>query len=233
MPRDFFPRQDLLALNWSKNFRDRLLSDPGKYHFSPQQAAEYAQAHEDFAEKLRIRLDPATATRSATAAKNTARQALEELLRPMVKQIQGRPSLSPADKIDIGIRDRKKQARWPRPDTAPGIRILRVVTNRVTIQLTDEPTGRFGKPPQVLLATVFYHVGEEYPVKQVKWALAMQSTRARFTVTLPPSIPAGTTVWFSAIWHNHRRDSSPYATPVATCTSYGVPMQRRLSAAAA
>ena len=233
MPRDFFPRKDLSALNWSRNFRDRIVADPDKYHFTPQQAADYSQLHDDFAQKLRIGLNPSTATRSATAGKNAARRALEKVLRKMVKRIQGRREIPLADKLNAGIRIRKAtQTRWPRPEVAPGVRILRVAVNQMTIQLTDEPAGRFGKPPHVLFATVFYHVGEKFPVAQVKWTFAQQTTRARFTVTLPASIPAGTTVWFTATWHN-RRYSSPFAAPVAACTSYGIPVQTTLHAAAA
>jgi hypothetical protein len=233
MPRDFFPRKDLLALAWSRNFRDRLVSDPEKYHFTAQQAADYAQLHDDFAEKLRIRLEPGSATRPATAAKNAARKALEKALRPMVRQIHGRPELSPADKLVVGVRERKTtQTRWPSPAIAPGIHILRVVANRVTIQLTDQPTGRFGKPPTVLGATIMYHVGEDQPLARVKWSVATQSSRARLTVTLPTSIPGGTKVWFTATWWNRRRDSSPFATPVATYTSHDIPMLTRLRAAA-
>jgi hypothetical protein len=232
MPRDFFPRKDLLAVDWSRNFRDRLVSDPAAYHFTPAQAANYAQLHDDFAAKLQIRLNPGTATKPATAAKNDARKALEKLMRSMAGQIRARKDISLTAKIAVGIMERKtKQTRTPRPDKAPGIRVLGVVGHAVTIQLTDEPTGRFGKPDGVTGASVFYHVGENPPAARGKWSFARQSSRARLTVTIPASVPSGAKVWFTAIWWNRRGESGPHATPVVAYMSYAPSIQLRLRAA--
>jgi hypothetical protein len=233
MPRDFFPRRDGLALNWSRNFRDRLVADPAGYEFAAEQAAQYAALHDDFAAKLQIASQPSTATRPATIAKNEARRDLEKLLRSMANRIRANAAILFSLKLAIGVRERKrKQTRTPRPRIAPGIRIIDVVAHTVTIQLTDEPGGRFGKPAGVTSAIVFYSVDANPSAPGTKWSVAARSSRARVRINIPSRVPAGQLVWFTALWHNRRFESSPYAKPVATHLSYVPTIRLGLRAAA-
>jgi hypothetical protein len=223
MPRDFFPRRGRSGT--------RLVAELPRSACSPirrnttsrrSRRRNYAQLHDDFAAKLQLRLSPGTATRPATVAKNAARKALEKQLRSMAGQIRARRDIAVVDKTAIGLRERKtKQTRWPKPDTAPGIYIRDIRGRTVSIQLTDQPTGRPGKPQYVTAASVFYHVGETAPAARDKWTLAGQSSRSRLSVTLPTSIPPGARVWFTAFWSNRRCQSGPAARAVMTYMSYG------------
>ena len=216
MPRDFFPRKDASALDWSRNFRDRLLLHPQHYFFTPQQVADFSQLHDDFAVKFQRTRDPGTATRPATRAKNDARRALEKMIRSMATQLRGRKEIPASEKVLLGVKQRRSgQSRTPRPGRAPGIMVLRGPGHAMTLHLMDMPAGICRVPDNVSGATVRYHVGETAPAGSTGWTFPRQTSRSRVTIALPSSVPPGARLWVTACWYNRRGEQGPDAVAVS------------------
>ena len=88
--------------------------------------------------KYATAIDPATRTKGAVAAKNSAKQAMKDAVKSIVRVIYAQ-NLSDQQLIDIGLRPYDSVATpWPIPDSAPVLEVKSVFGRQMKVRLKPE-----------------------------------------------------------------------------------------------
>ena len=210
------PTSDNALLAWSLNFSTKISATPTAFGLTAAQATAYATVHGNFATAM-AGVAPTVRSKSATAAKNTARTALKLAANQSVDLVNGTPSVTNSQKISLGINVRVKPTPTPVPTTSPGLVVLSVSAWSVNLKLHDSASSaKRGKPPGVNGAMLFSYIGATPPVDIGGWQPEGMTGRTNVTISFANTNPPGTKVWFSAYWFNGRKESGPSTPPVST-----------------
>ena len=210
------PRFDNALLAWSLNFSTKISATFAAFGLTSAQAAAYATVHGNFATAMAA-VAPTVRSKSATAAKNTARTALKLAANQTVDLVNGTPSVTNSQKVSLGINVRVKPTPIPIPTTSPGITVLSVSAWSVNLKLHDTASSaKRGRPPGVSGASLFSYIGATPPVSMSGWQPEGMTGKTNVTISFPNSNPPGTKVWFSAFWFNGRKESGPSTPPMST-----------------
>jgi len=225
MAKSFLPNTDAALLAWSLNFKTLIQAGAVSYGLTVPLATAYGVLHDAYADALAA-ADPAIRTRGSVAAKNTARANLKADARLLDRLVQGTASVSDAQKRDLGLNVPSAPTPIPPPADEPGLDILSVSKWTVKIKLHDTASdAKRGKPPGVIGAAIFTHVGATPPADIGAWQFQGNTGRTKLDVPFPNTLAAGTQVWIAAFWFNGRKQSGPACTPVpTTLQGSGVPM---------
>lgn len=121
---DFLPRGEGDRIAWTGRFALGLAASPSKYGFTVERVERYLTQQRDAAEAWRRAWSPSTRTPVAVRVKNEQLAALLGKTRQLVAQVRGRPGLSDADLVGLGLRPRSRSRRRLRvPDRLPALRV--------------------------------------------------------------------------------------------------------------
>lgn len=223
MPRDFLPSKDAELLAWSANFASLTTATPTAFGLVAAQATAYAALHTAFAGALETATEPTTRTRAAVAVKNDARSPLKAMARELARVINAFPSITNAQRINLGLNPRAGELTPINPPTEqPVVEVAAAIGRTFKVRLRSIDSSRRGKPEGVDGATLFSFVGEEPPSDISQWKFEGSTSRTTFDLELAPTVPAGSQVWLTAFWFNPRSQSGPAATPVSAYVAGGV-----------
>jgi hypothetical protein len=232
---DFIPRRDVDLLNWSRNFSNHLLLDPGAFAVSPEQAAAYAQRHAVYAAALARTVDSGNRSQGDVILKDEARAALVSDARALARQIRAQPTVTAALRVAIRLTvDKEKATPIGPPSESPRVSLMEVVGNRVRIQLMSKSMmGRRGKPAGVIGAEVFGYVGHKQPESAQDWVHMGCTSRTRVELVFGSHLAAGSRVWVTARWLNPRLQHGPSSTSIFAHLGFcgGLPGQSLTAAA--
>lgn len=231
MPRDFFPRPDAKAVQWTANFSQRINLDPAAYFLSIAQAAEYAVMQAEFADAYFATQNPSTNSTTSTRRKKEARKVVEAETRRLGTLIRGTATVTLAQKFQLGLKERGKPTRINRPESAPRILVRSVVGRTARVELLDTESGKRKMPKGVRGASIFSHVGETPPTDPAQWNFRRNTSVTRVTVSFPASLPPGATVWLTARWINPRSQHGPSGLPTNMHLGYEASLPTLLKAA--
>lgn len=206
------PTVDGLLLPWSLNFSTRISATPTVFDLTATEAAAYAALHTDYTTKLAVADNPGTRTRAAIAAKNTSKAALLARARQFAKVIKASPTVTDAQRIDLGLPVRDGT---PTPVPPPASRPLLVVDPFGNVAVRDEasPTHR-RKPTGAIGAVLFAAVlpdGQPAPTTPDEARYAGVATRDKFAVPLPEDA-GGKFLYVMAQWLNGKGQPGPVST---------------------
>jgi hypothetical protein len=213
----FPPSKDADLLTWSANFDAKITATPVRYGLTAAQATAYTPLHTAYATALAAVTNPNTNSKQAVIAKN---QAKENLLRApggaweLVDIVQAYPGTTDAFRGELGLRIKDVEPTpVPAPVNPPLLAIVSTLNRAVKLKLKDiTDLERRGKPEGVDGAAIVYHVGETAPLDPTKWVFLMNTSKTTVDAELPAGVPANSSVWFTAMWFNQRKESSPPAT---------------------
>lgn len=235
MNRNFFDGTDAELYVGAKNCSTKVSQTPTAYGLTQLQADMFDAAVVEWSTKYETSQDPATRTKSAVAAKNAARAMIRAKASDLAKIIDGTPTVTDAQKIDLGLCVPKVPAPIPAPVEAPAVDLVSAIGRAVVIRVHAAPaiTGR-GKPPGAAAAWIYTFVGESFPAELSSWLYQGAATRGKFEITFPDSLPAGQQVWIKACWVNPRQQMGPMSDPITTNLQGGgtVPVQQGIRIAA-
>src|SRR5687768_9271241 len=103
MAREFFPRRDSEALNFTRNFSRKLSADPVVYGTTPERAAEYAVLQQRYESFYMQANSPATRGLAAVARKNAALAQLRSATRQIAHVIRGMSTVTAAMRVDLNL----------------------------------------------------------------------------------------------------------------------------------
>ena len=117
MARSFFTGTDAELYTGSESFSTKISATPTAYGLTAAQASSYASLNSVYAASYMAAQDPETRTKGQVAAKNTARDNLRIAASDLAKIIDGTPSVTDQQKIDLGLNVRKIPSPMPPPGT--------------------------------------------------------------------------------------------------------------------
>ena len=219
-----FPTTDTGLLAWSLNFQTILTASPTTYGLTAAQMTAYGTLHTNYATALAA-CDPGQRSKTAVAAKNSARSSLKQSARLLANIIDGQSTVTDAQKIDLGLNVRNAPTPTPAPADAPALDIVSVSGRTVSLRLHDATdASRRGRPAGVAGATIFSFVGATPPAGTAEWNFEGNTTKTNFDVVFPESVAPGTLVWLCAFWRNETDQSGPACSPISTNVQFGSAM---------
>lgn len=224
----FPPTRENDLLEWSDNFSALITATPTIYGLTAAQASAFDALNSAWRSAYETANRPTTNSQASTIAKN---QAKLEMLRgtngawELVDIVQNFPGTTDAMRGDLGLRLKNPPTPIPAPANAPVLAIVATLNRVVKMTLRDsKEQNRRGKPEGVDGATIVYHVGPSAPLDPSQWVFAMNTSKTTVDVDLPAGVPANSQVWFTAMWFNQRKQTSPPATPQSTVIGGGMAM---------
>jgi hypothetical protein len=147
MGTDYIPEKDIKAACWMKRFARLLVEQPDVYRTSPEEAAEIDAAVMAFRVANAQCWPTAIRNRVRVVAKNGARKAAEQLVRPASQRIRTDPRIAPESKVTIGLKPLgKRRGKIPIPASVPVLSPTANISGTVTIRVLDSGSSRGGKP---------------------------------------------------------------------------------------
>lgn len=217
MARSFYYGSDAELYTGSQNFSTKISATPALYGLDAAQAAAYAAKNAVYEDTYVIAINPDTRTKSAVAAKNAAKKALKAMAADLAKVIDGTPTVTDAQKIDLGLNVRKAPSPVPVPTVRPGVDLVSSVNRTVTIHIHDSASSaKRGKPAGATAAWVYSFVGASYPSDPTLWDFQGATTKAKHEIVFANDLPGGTQVWVCAAWINGKQEAGPTSVPITT-----------------
>ena len=232
----FSPKDAVLSAQ-VQNFSTVLAADPTVYGETPTVATAVTTAVTGYVTALNDLTEArANGVRSAqmTAAKDSARLSMLNLLRPIYAQVAASTSISDEAKIALGVHVKDTHITpQPVPDFAPVPSVVKVDGNVVTMLAANpnEPTSK-ARPPFTAGIAWFSFVGAQAPTDPAAFKFEGNTGRVETSITFPASVEIGATVWFTCFFFNNRKRSGPACTPVSATLGAGSVMPPALPLAA-
>lgn len=182
--KSYIPDRDQDFNAWLINFSTLITESPPTYGLAPSDAVSIAAVQASFTAALTLSTDPGTRTPATVAAKNAARVAAEDVVRPYAVMISQSGSVLPDDKVAVGVTLRIDS---PTPIPAPNVAPELGIENAIPMQqrLTYKTPGTAGKykPFGSIGVEIFRSVGEVF-------ATDPEQCRYVSTVTKSPFLQA-------------------------------------------
>ena len=215
MGRSFFTGTDTELYEGSINFAALVNETPGTFGLTVQQTTAYAALNAAYAAAYIAARNPETRTQGRVATKNAAREPLRAAASDLAKIIDGTPSVSAEQKINLGLAVRRVPSPVPPPKSAPDVDVLGVSGRTAKVRLHDAAGNRRGRAPGATGASVLVYVGPTPPSDPSLWTFNGTTGKTVVDVSFDPDVPAGATVWFTACWLGTRMQAGPMANPVS------------------
>src|SRR6185436_18147212 len=100
---DYIPSSDADFDAWSRNFVDNVVANAAALGLSPAQVTSLQAKQTDWGVKYPTSTTKQAESNSAVQAKNDSRSGYEDLIRSYVNLIQSTPTVTDADRLDLGI----------------------------------------------------------------------------------------------------------------------------------
>jgi hypothetical protein len=216
------PTKDSQLVNYAATFASIVSAAPTVYNTTAAAALVLTNAATAFSAAYAAQQADGAQSKTLTAAKNSARLALLNSIRPIYGACSASATLSDAQKVALGVSIRRLPAPQPAPTTQPVVSIVSVLGRTVQLRLRDSATPhRVGKPVNVSSATILSFVGATPPASIGQWKFEGNATKTVVDVTFPDTVAPGTLVWFAAFWSNGKDQSGPVSDPISTYLQYG------------
>jgi hypothetical protein len=212
------PNREADLVTWTQNFSTLISATPTVFGLTAPMALAYATLSGNFVTSYNVANAESTRTRVTVADKNAKKATMLASARSLIRTIQGTASVTPAQKIELGINPRDiVPSPIPAPANPPLLQIVSAIGRTVKIRLKDSvSTDRRGRPPGAAGATVFSFVGPTAPSDPSEYHFEGNTSLTVVDILFPDDTPSGAQVWITAFWRNARGISGPACTPVGT-----------------
>lgn len=231
MPRggsNYIPRPDSTFSLWAEQYYQGVLAFYTAQGLDPDLLLPLKKALQDWQEAYPAHIAAQAAAEGARAAKQAARIALEEQVRPVTNFVQGWGGTTDADRATIGITVRSAgKTPSPTPTSAPVVQVDsgQRLLHRLRFSDAAAPTRR-GKPPGTIGAEVWLAItptGEPAPPMNPRgeagngpYQFVEMNTRGRLENVFP-SPERGRTAHYTLRWVSTRGEKGPWSE-VASAT---------------
>jgi len=210
-----FPRGDTALLQWSSNLLSFITPAPVSFGLVALDVTNYQTLHDAFSDAVTA-CDPAVRNKPAVITKNAARAALINGATLLANKIYATPTVTVAQKVEIGMPPRATPTRKPIPGSSPVVEIISVDNWTVRTRLRAATGSSRGKLPGTAGASVFSFVGPTPPSNIGDWKFEGNIGRVnKFDVVFDDTLAAGTKVWLTAFWFNGSKQSGPASDPIS------------------
>lgn len=163
--RGYIPTRDTDLGHWVRNFATLIAASPATYGLVTGDADAITALVDDFTGLLEAAIDPSTRTRASVSAKDTAKVAMLEVLRPYAQRIKNNSGVLDDDKIALGLTIRDGiPTPITVPVTSPILNIVRADPRQHTLRFADSETpDRRSKPFGAAGVELFLSIGTAEP----------------------------------------------------------------------
>lgn len=216
MADGYIPSDDAGALQWMQAFSGGITATPAVYGLSTSDAATIAASVDAFAGALAVATAPATRTKVTVAAKDTARNAAEQICRQFAMLIKFNDGVSDADKIAIGVRPVNPD-RDPIevPETSPLLNIIAATPGAQTLRYADTFTPDSGaKPFGAANLQLFVAVADAEVTDPAQASFYAAATKNPVGVEFDAADDGKVATYF-ARWASRRGEVGPWSLPIS------------------
>src|ERR671913_1758924 len=103
------PKKDAELVAWSTNFETRITASPTAFGLTAPLATAYSALHDAFVAAYDAASNDGTRSKSLVAAKDLAKANLLANARDLYQVVQGTPTVTDVQRIDLGINVRKTE----------------------------------------------------------------------------------------------------------------------------
>ncbi len=215
MGSDYIPRGDAEFSGWIANFVTYANANLAGLGLVAGDLTPVTTAQTTWNSKYPTHVAAQAAAVSAREAKDAARVAAEQAVRPLVRRLQASPSVDDTERALLGITvpDKEPTPVGP-PTTRPVATVDASQRLRHTIDFTDESTPtRRAKPAGVIGAEIWVKVDGPPPVDPGESAFLAIDTRAPYTRDYDG--PQGSkAAHYMLRWVNSRGEVGPWSATV-------------------
>ena len=216
MATSFLPRKDADLLLWAQAFSSQITATPTAFGLVSGQATAFATLFSTFQTAMNVANNDSTRTRGSIAAKDDAARALRVSAGNLSKIIEGTPSVTNQQKLNLGLNVRAMPSPKPVPAAAPVLEVVTVIGRLVKIRLHEVQSGSSrGRPANTNGATILSHVGAAAPSDISGWKFEGNTGKTINDIVFPADLAPGATVWLTAFWVGSRMESGPACNPVS------------------
>lgn len=217
MSNSFFTGTDAELYIGSTNFLSVVGLIPATYGLTPTQILAYTNANTVWTTAYETANNPQTRTKGTIAAKNAARKVIRDMSSDLAKIIDGNPTVTDQQKIDINLNVRKTPAPIPASTVSPAVDLVSVTNRTVMVHIHDSAaSNKRGKPAGVVAAWVYTFIGQNYPADPAAWEFVGSATRAKHEIVFADSVAAGQQAWIRCAWINRKQQAGPFSEPITT-----------------
>jgi hypothetical protein len=225
MGKNFIPSREASLVSWTNNFNTLVAATPTAFGLTAAQATAYTTLNTAFVNAYNVVQNKQTRSPANIQTKNAAKASLIASARQLAGIIQKFPTITNAQRSELGLTVRSSPSPIPAPSTSPDLDVVSSVGNTVKIRLHDSTSGsKRGKPAGVKGASVFSFVGAAAPTDSSGWNFEGNTSRTVVDVTFPSATAPGAKVWFTAFWFNSKSQSGPACAAVGTNIPGGAAM---------
>jgi hypothetical protein len=225
MPSTNLPRRESLLVPFLVNLNTKVQLAPATYNIPAPVAADMNTKTNAYVAQWNLMQDPNERTPPAFDTKTILRDACLGVVRPVINIIMATPTLSDAQRAELGLSPRDLEpSPIPTPNHAPIIGIISVSGRLVSAKLIDATdSNNRGRPLGVRDAVIYSHNTATPPASLLDWKIEGTTTRVKFSVQFPTELAPGATVWITAAWRNPVGQAGPATPPVELNLAGGLP----------
>lgn len=227
----YIPTTDSGLDSWAANFSTLITASPGTYGLVAADALTIAAAQASYNAAYLLGgsagtpptpVNPSTFTRVTVAAKNSAKIALQVIVRTYASQIRLNPGVSNANKTALGLNlPNNSPSPIPAPSTFPVLTIVAIAQGLMQIRFADNLTPASRKKPfGALQMELWRGIDPAVIITPDSCTLVAVVTKNPYVSTFADPADAGKKATFFARWLTRRGLSGPWSAGVSATISF-------------
>jgi len=217
---DFIPGPDPLFIEFAKRFKIYISANFAALGLSLLNSTALEAAFTLFNAKYTLYLEAQSALEAALQDKKSSKSPLEAMIREFSKIIQANPSVTNAQKAELGITV-PKETRTPSP--VPTTRPMAEVDNKQrllhTVHFFDEGSKKgSAKPAGVRACEIWLKIGGAPPIDESEVKYLATDTKAPYNAHFE-GVDGGKTAHYMLRWVNTRGEVGPWSETISVTIS--------------
>lgn len=220
MSSDYIPNTDAEFRSWLKNFLDYASANLAALGLVVADIAPHQAAATTYNTALDNNVAAQAAAKATRESKDVAREAAEDLVRPLAQRLQSSESVQNADRQSLGLPVRATtRSPAPEPTTRPIVTVDTSQRLQHTISFVDENTpGSRARPEGVTGCEVWMKIGT-LPTDPRELTYLATDTRTPYVANFDGA-DGGKIAHYMLRWVNSRGERGPWSQTVsATITA--------------
>jgi hypothetical protein len=166
MASSYIPTKDADFQNWILNWSTLLTAAPATYGVTAADATAQAAQYALWYAAYGVAVNPATKTKTTVAAKNAARVAATDAIRPLAQTISVNDGVTNANKLALGLNLKGSTGPTPipTPTSNPVLQFIAATQGEQTFKWVDSSDGVSRKKPFGVLALVIFAQESSTPI---------------------------------------------------------------------
>lgn len=214
MPRPYIPNRDADLDGWLATFQTLVAADPPRYGLVTADSDEITSYVNTWHAALLLVQDLGTKTRGTVAAKDAAKAACLDIVRPYAMLIKQNAGVAVEDKAALGLNLRDvTPTPVPPPSLSPSLELIGASPLEHTLRFSTPIEGGASraKPAGAIGLQLWGDISATAPAGPEACRFFLFATRAKFSMSFG-SGDVGKTCYYYGRWQNAKGQVGPWST---------------------